>query len=240
MSAIKDFPRPSSYRQLRRFLGLVNFCRCFIPNCASIALPLADMLHKGPRRFVWPETADTAFNNLKSALTETSQLAHYFADPSAKLVLVLDASQEAVGVALQQVINGETKPLAFFSKRLQPAQMRYSTFGRELLAAYLAVKHFRHALEGRQFTLLTDHKPLTKALKTSSDNHSQREIRELDFLPQFTTDIRYIKGEKNKVVDALSRLHIDAISNGSITHLRISPVHNYPIKNLRISNNTLR
>ena len=213
---INDFPRPSSYRQLRRFLGLVNLYRRFIPNCASIAQPLTNMLRNGPRRFDWTKTADTAFNNLKSALAKTSQLAHYSADPSAKLVLVGDATQEAVGTGLQQVINGETKPLAFISKRLQPAQTRCSTFGRELLAAYLAVKHFCHALEDRQFTLLTDHKPPTYALKTSSDKHSPREIRQLDFLSQFTTDIQYIKGEQNKVADALSRLHLDAISTGSI------------------------
>ena len=103
--------------------------------------------------------------SIQPALAETSQLAHYSAAPFAKLVLAEDASQAAVGAALQQMINGETRPLAFFSKRLQPAQTRYSTFGRELLAAYLAVKHFRHALEGRQFTLLTDHKPPTYALE---------------------------------------------------------------------------
>ena len=77
--------------------------------------------------------------------------------------------------------------------------MRYSTFGRELLAAYLAVNHFRRALEGRQFTLLTDHQPLTYALKTSSDKRSPRKIRQLDFLSVFTTDIRHIKGKQNKV-----------------------------------------
>ena len=96
VSAIDDFPRPSSYRQLRRFLGLVNFYRSFIPNCASIAQPLTDMLRKGPRRFDWPESADIAFSSLKSVLAETSQLAHYSADSSEKLVLVVDTFQEAV------------------------------------------------------------------------------------------------------------------------------------------------
>ena len=52
--------------------------------------------------------------------------------------------------------------------------------------------------------------------KTSSDKHSPREIRQLDFLSQFTTDIRYIKWEQNTVADALSRLHLDAMSTGSI------------------------
>ena len=47
---------------------------------------------------------------------------------------------------------------------MTPAETRYSTFDRELLAVYLSIKHFRYFLEGRLFHVLTDHKPLTYAL----------------------------------------------------------------------------
>jgi hypothetical protein len=50
--------------------------------------------------------------------------------------------------------------LAFFSHKLSPTESRYSTFNRELLAAFQAVKHFGFFLEGCPFTLFTDHKTL--------------------------------------------------------------------------------
>ncbi|BHF73967.1 hypothetical protein SprV_0401705100 [Sparganum proliferum] len=87
--------------------------------------------------------------------------------------------------------------------------MRYSTFGRELLGVFLVVKHFRHFIEDRDFTVFTDHKPLSFALKSSSDKSDPREIRGLDYISQFTSDIRHIE-----VSDALSR--------PPIAHLQLS------------------
>ena len=72
-----------------------------------------------------------------------------------------DASDTAAGTVLQQKIRDAWKPIAFFSRRMKPAETRYSTFDRELLAMYLAVKHFQHFVEGCQFHVLTDYKPLT-------------------------------------------------------------------------------
>ena len=70
---------------------------------------------------------------------------------------------------------------------------------------YLAIKHFRHFVEGREFFILTDHKPLTFALSTHSDKFSPRQVRHLDFISQFTGDIRHVSGGANAVADALSR-----------------------------------
>ena len=101
-------------------------------------------------------------------------------------------------------------PIAYFSKALKPAETRYSTFDRELLAVYLAVKHFRHFLEGREFFILTDHRPLTYALTSSSADYTPRQIRHLDLISQFTSDIRYLKGSDNGAADALSRMEVSA------------------------------
>ena len=204
VTAIREFPEPSSYRQLRRFAGLVNFYRRFIPSCAEVMRPLTDLLRGGKRKFEFPDAAKSAFASMKEAIANIALLTH--PDPSAPLSLVTDASDEAVGAVLQQKVKGNWNPLAFFSKRLQPAESRYSTFGRELLAIYLSVRHFRHALEGRAFTVFTDHKPLVYALKSSSDRYSPREIRHLDYISQFTADIRHVSGAHNPVADALSRI----------------------------------
>ncbi|BHF81968.1 hypothetical protein SprV_0802510400 [Sparganum proliferum] len=100
---------------------------------------------------------------------------------------------------------------AQLSLMLLPAETRYSTFGCELLAIYLAVKHFRHLLEGRDFTVFTDHKPLTFALRSHSDKYNPREIAHLDYISQFTTDIRHIDGTKNEVADMLSRPSLSSL-----------------------------
>nr|XP_054767000.1 uncharacterized protein LOC129274180 [Lytechinus pictus] len=65
--------------------------------------------------------------------------------------------------------------------------------------------------KGREFTVYTDHKPLTYALRSKPDRHSPREIRQLDYISQFTSDIQHVHGVDNTVADALSRLHVDAL-----------------------------
>ena len=123
-----------------------------------------------------------------------------------------DASDMAVGAVLQQRLDTGWCSIAYFSKKLKPAETRYSAFDKELLAVYLAIKHFRHFVEGRTFHILTDHKPFTFALASQSSSHSPRQTRQLDFIAQFTSDIRHIKGTDNSVADALSRIDIDALS----------------------------
>ena len=80
-------------------------------------------------------------------------------------------------------------------------------------AIYLAVKHFRHFIEGHVFHISTDHKPLTYALGARADRHSPRQVRQLDFISQFSTDICYIRGSENSVADALSRVSVGAIQS---------------------------
>ena len=212
MQVILDFPLPSSTKKLREFLGLVNFYHRFIDNCATLQAPLialwtwADQLKSRPQ---WTEELETDFNKLKQALAAVSQLTHWH--PYAETSLVVDASDVAVGAVLQQKIGGEWKAYGFFSKKLKPAETRYSTFGRELLAIYLTIKHFRHLLEGRPFYVLTDHKPLTFVFNHNSDKYTPRETRQLAYIAEFMTDIRHIQG----TADALSRLQINAASTST-------------------------
>ena len=121
-----------------------------------------------------------------------------------------DASDQAVGAVLQQLVDNTWRPIAYFSK-LRHAETRYSTFDRELLGVFLAVKHFSYFVEGREFYVLTDHKPLTYALSFRSGNRSPCQIRHLSYISQFTTDIRYMKGHENVMADALSRLELDML-----------------------------
>jgi hypothetical protein len=120
-----------------------------------------------------------------------------------------------MGVVLQQRVQNAWQPLAFFSRKLSPAQQKYSAYDRELLAIYEAVKHFRHMLEARHFIIFTDHKPITYAFQQKRDKCSPRQFNHLDYISQFTTDIRHISWQYNVVADALSR--VETIS-APVTH----------------------
>ncbi len=89
-----------------------------------------------------------------------------------ELVVMVDASANHVGAAA--LGGGGLQSLAFFSKKLEPAQMRYSAFDRELFTCVAGICHFCHMLEGRPFTIYTDHKPLTFALGKVTEHRRPR------------------------------------------------------------------
>ena len=89
----------------------------------------------------------------------------------------------------------------------------YSAFDKELLGLYLAVRHFRFFLEGRYFTVFTDHKSLTFAMSKTSEPWTARQTRHLSYISEFTTDIQHVSGKDNPA-DALSRVIIAPILEG--------------------------
>ncbi|KAL0832341.1 hypothetical protein ABMA28_001774 [Loxostege sticticalis] len=207
VQTVKDFPRPTNVRQLRAFLGMLNFYRRFLPRAAEIQAPLHALLTgslKGSHPIDLTGEALKAFEASKESLANAALLAH--PDCSATLALVTDASDKAIGAVLQQLKDDVWQPLAFFSRKLSPSQTKYSPYDRELLAIYEAVKHFRHMLEARHFIVYTDHKPISFAFHERKKNCSPRQYRHLDFISQFTTDIRHISGKDNVVADTLSRI----------------------------------
>ena len=209
VQAVRDFPTPSTQRQLREFLGMINFYHRFIPNCAQIVQPLNSLLTPSRKDLNWSTQATEAFTSIKKALADATLLAHPHTE--APLSIMTDASNIAAGAVLQQLVDNSWQPISYFSRKFSPAETRYSTFDRELLAVYLAVKHFKHFVEGRKFFILTDHKPLIYSLFCNPHRYSPRQVRHLDYISQFTTDIRHVSGQANPVADALSRLDIQAI-----------------------------
>jgi hypothetical protein len=203
VQALMDFPPPSDLKQLQRYLGMINFYRRFLPGIAGTLQPLTDLLRGNPKTLVWSEAAATAFTAGKAALASCTKLVH--PTPGAIISLAVDASDSHVGGVLQQLSSGSWLPLAFFSRKLSTPELKYSTFDRELLAAFAAIRHFRFVLEGRSFRLLTDHMPLTLAMRRVSAPWSARQVRQLAYISEFTTDLRHVPGTKNVVADTLSR-----------------------------------
>ena len=164
---------------------------------------MTEALKGKPKNLTWSSEINQSFQAAKQAIMDIVPLAH--PDPTAALSLATDASATHIGGVLQQQTNLGPKPLAFFSKKLNPTQLKYSTFDRELLAVFLSIRHFRFMLEGRSFTLLTDHKPIISALKRVSAPWSARQQRQLSYIAEFTSDVQYTPGAANAVADALSR-----------------------------------
>ena len=196
---------------MRSFLGIFNFYHRFIRHAAKTLLPLYNLLPGRSNSITWTHDCSLAFESAKATLAKATLLVHPHS--SAPTNLTVDASDISLGAVLEQYIDNTWQPIGFFSRKLNPAQTRYSAFDRELLGIHAAIKHFRHLLEGRPFVVYTDHKPLTFALEQRSDNYSSRQSRHLSYISEFTSDIRHISGKSNVVADAFSRVSINQITS---------------------------
>ncbi len=95
--------------------------------------------------------------------------------------------------------------VGIFLKEAQSHPAGYSAFDRELLACTAGIRHFRHMLDGREFSILTDHKPITFALARATDAWTPRQGRHLSYIAEYTSDIWHIPGKENVVADTMSR-----------------------------------
>lgn len=207
--AIDEYPLPKTVRELKRFMGMLNLYRTSIPHAAAYQAPLNKYMcgsnKKDNSTIEWNEITEEAFRQCKESLKKAIALSPPSHD--VPLSLMTDASQSCVGAVLQQHINNRWKPIAFFSKSLSETQQKYSTYDRELLAIYMAIRHFQEYCEGQELIIYTDHKPLTYTSQSSSkEKISPRRLRQLDYIAQFTSEIRHVSGSQNIVADALSRV----------------------------------
>ncbi|GFU34031.1 transposon Tf2-8 polyprotein [Trichonephila clavipes] len=207
---------------------MLNYYRRFIRQAAHILAPLVKFLKgirnkKRPKRKVkikpeealeWTDKATTAFKLVKQALAHATLLHHPM--PNAPLSIWVDASDFAVGGALAQFHDNVWQPLAFLSMKLSASQKNSCLLTTENSWPYTQwSKRFRHMLEGREFVIYIDQKPLIYAFQQKADKCSPRQLRHLDFISQFSTNIQHVPGTQNLVADALSRIEIDSISQAS-------------------------
>ncbi|GFS50803.1 retrovirus-related Pol polyprotein from transposon 297 [Trichonephila clavipes] len=191
---------------------------------------LKDSKKNDKTKIVWTEEAKGNFEKCKQDLANATLLS--FPDPNLQLALFTDASNFAIGSVLQQFEAGSWKPISFFSKKLTEAQKNYSTYDRELLGINLSVKQFKHLLEGRNFVIYTDHKPITYAFHQKNEKASPRQLRHLQYISQFSTNICHISGGENIVADSLSR--IESISEIDYDKIADAQVDNEELNKLRL------
>uniref|UniRef100_A0A8C1XQM0 Gypsy retrotransposon integrase-like protein 1 n=1 Tax=Cyprinus carpio TaxID=7962 RepID=A0A8C1XQM0_CYPCA len=192
-------------KELQRFLGFSNFYRRFIQNYSSITSP--SLLRNKLKSLSWTPSATEAFATLKEAFTTAPLLVH--PDPDRPFIVEVDASTTGVGAALSQQQGNPSRlhPCAFFSRKLNPAEVNYDIGNRELLAIKLVLEEWRHWLEGARhpFQVLTDHKNL-EYLRMDKRLNPRQACWAL-FFTCFNFTISYRPGSKNIKADALSRCY---------------------------------
>ena len=202
-SSIDSWPAPKNIKDIQSFLGFANFYRRFIKGFSQIVGPITRLLRKN-QPWDWNQDAQTAFENLKKAFTSAPILRYY--NPEFKCVLETDASDYAIGAILSQINEDhELHPVAYYSRKLSPAELNYEIYDKEMLAIVEAFKEWRHYLEGAQhkITVYSDHKNLEYFTKTKTLN--RRQARWSEYLGSFDFVIEYRSGLKNGKPDALSR-----------------------------------
>lgn len=208
VEAINKAPRPTNTKELKRFLGMVNYYRSFVPNASSILSPLNCLL-RADTDWEWGDSQQRAFEQIKHELSSDKVLTHF--NPNAQLVLTVDAGPTGLASVLSQVSgDGIERPLAFASRSLSVSERNYSQLHKEATAIIFGVKKFHQYLYGRKdpFILKTDHKPLLAIFGKNtgiSVMTASRLVRYAIFLSAYNYRIQYISSENNKVADYFSR-----------------------------------
>ena len=196
VEAIKNIAAPTTKKQLRSFIGLINYYRDMWKHRSGILTPLSSMTSK-QAKWNWDDKCQKAFDTIKKLVARNTLLSYPNFNET------FDIHTDASKLQLGAVISQKGKPVAFYSRKLNPAQVNYTTTERELLSIVETLKEFRNILLGQQIKVYTDHKNLT--YKTFN---TERVMRWRLILEEYSPELVYIQGSKNVAADALSRLEL--------------------------------
>ena len=202
---------------MQAFLGFANFYRRFISRFSQRTRSLTELIKgeqittkSGKKRtrynsFVWSEDCKKAFKDLKNAFTTAPVLAHY--DPALKTWVETDSSDFVSAGVLSQMHDGILKPVAYFSKKMTPAEYNYMIYDKELLAIVKSFEVWRpevaSAAPDKPIKVYTDHKNLEHFMTTKQLNRRQASWAE--FLSEFNFKIMYRPGKQGEKPDTLTR-----------------------------------
>jgi len=165
VAAILQLQPPRTVKQVRKFLGFINFYKDFIKNRSTILQPIVNLTKKNAP-FKWTALHDRAFHDIKQALAKDT-LIHY-PNPNLPFDVYADASDTAVALAIFQ----NSKPVSFFSQTLSPSQRNYTVTQKKTLALVKGLQANRNIFLGRVVNIYTDHRNIT--FLTSSNPQTLR------------------------------------------------------------------
>ena len=219
VQAVLAINTPKSVKDLRSFLGMVQYYRDLWARRSEMLAPLTSLVGEcghtkvtrakktKKRAWHWDEVHQIAFDNVKATIARDVCLA--YPDYSKEFEIYTDASSKQLGA----VITQGNKPIAFFSRKLTETQQRYSVTKIELLAIVETLKEFKGMLWGQRLKVYTDHNNLIQdTLGLTSD----RVYRWRLLLEEYGPKVVHIKGSHNTVADAISRLNICPVQEEKI------------------------
>jgi hypothetical protein len=173
---VVKWPIPTNPEEVRQFVGFVGFYRKYIKDFTKIVRPLYEVMPvqnqksgkktKSDENFVWGESQQKAFTQLKELLTSAPILG--YADHNLPFELHTDASGDGLGAVLYQKQDDQLRVIAFASRALTKSEKNYATHKLEFLALKWAISEkFADYLYGCQFTVMTDNNPLTYVLSSA-------------------------------------------------------------------------
>jgi hypothetical protein len=212
VKTISEWPKPRTVRDIRVFIGFMNYYRRFIAGFSKLALPLTKLTQKGPgaargghaqrkeesHAIDLGAEGDKAFQQLKDAFLEVPILTHF--ERGRQTHAEVDASGGAISGILSQLVTNEAgipqwRPVDFYSRKLIQAEYNYDTHDQELLAIVKSLEHWRHYLESEKFEVLTDHHNLKWFMETKVLNH--RQVRAYLALSKYNFTIVHRPGATN-------------------------------------------
>jgi hypothetical protein len=233
---VMNWKPPTTVRQIQSFLGLAGYYRRFIPDFSRIAKPMTELLKKGAK-FDWGQKCEDAFHSLRKHLTTAPVLAQ--PDNSKPFDVYCDVSGTGLGYVLMQ----DNRVIAYASRALRLQKQNYPTHDLELAAVVHALKMWRHYLMGTHCNIYIDHKSL-KYIFTQADLN-MRHKRWLELIKDYDLEVHYHPGKANVVADALSqksqcnyvmmdscintlcdelsKMKIEVILSGALSHISIEP-----------------
>jgi hypothetical protein len=207
IQAILAINPPNNVKELRKFLGMVQYYHDMWAKRSEMLAPLSDLVGEcgetkttrknkvKKRPWHWDSIHQIAFDNVKTTIAKEVVLA--YPDFSKPFDIYTDASTKQLGA----VITQDNRPIAFFSRKLSGAQSKYTVTKFELLAIMETLKEFNGMLWGQRINVYTDHKNLTRdGLGLTSNRVTRWRI----LLEEYAPKIIYIKGIHNTVADAIS------------------------------------
>ena len=202
---IDTYPVPKNLKDVRAYVSLLSYYRKYIKNFAQIAKPLTSLLEKNAK-FVWTTECQNAFDTLKAALSERTQLT--LPDFTKPFILACDASAISIGAVLSQKGDDDKEyPIAFASKVLSKTERNWSVTEREAYAIVWAVNYFRSFLLGQKFKLYSDHRPLVWMRQLV--NPSPKIARWILQLEEYDFEIIYKQGKSHGNADGMSRIPVE-------------------------------
>ena len=215
---IQDWPVLTNIKELKSFLGSVNYLSKFIPYLSTHRKPLQDLLKQSSvdTEFLWLDTHTDAFNRLKTAICKDVTLKYF--NSSLPIYIECDASKKGIGVVMLQpdsAIENTSKsdvpnnlcPVFYASKTLTDTESNYSNIECEMLGVVFSILHFKHFTFGHKVHIITDHKPLITLFRKNLHATSPRLNCMLVQILDYNIEFHHQEGTKMHLSDALSRLN---------------------------------